>query len=352
MSHASDGGEIVSTPGGMGSAIISSAMAHSNVDDTGTGAIGSTTPTNVTATTASSSPKKRKHGLSDQEKYEKVKLVLAAISAAKTGGSFKNGSRLTMKEILASYGMSPSQLTRWQQVCVICYAPYKSHKEAFLCTNKLCAITLCKTCVGKEVVRNLVLEDVFRHVSSFQCTFCKVTGALYLRLVNAVDATRREGLRDAILVNVRKLLKENAESIVPLMSGLCSFRSKMKANYVDGAHQLFNTEEVETVSAFLKMFKRYSGPKVDSNQVKTTLKEISFSIQWLQGSFCSVLEDELEHWVQLHHQYEGWFAMMIEFGLKCHERMMGLKTLFNIESYPFWEGLQEISISEQTIIVE
>ena len=79
---------------------------------------------------------------------------------------------------------------------------------------------------------------------------------------------------------------------------------------------------------------------------------ISFSIQWLKCSFDSVLEDELYHRVQLNHQYEGWFAMMIEFGMKCHEHMMGLQTLYNIESYPFWEGLQQISISEQTINVE
>ena len=221
-----------------------------------------------------------------------------------------------------------------------------------MCTNTLCETTFCKTCVGQEVVRNLLLEDAFQHVSSFRCMACQVTGALDLRLVNDVDATRREGLRDAIQVHVQKLLKENDERLVPLMSRLCSFRSKMKANYEDGAHQLFNTEEVETVSEFLSLWGRYSGLKVDSNQVKTTLRHISFSIQWLNDSFGYVLEDESEHRVLLNHQYEGWFAMMIEFGMKCHERMVGLTTQFNIESYPFWEGLQQIAISEQTIIVE
>ena len=58
------------------------------------------------------------------------------------------------------------------------------------------------------------------------------------------------------------------------------------------------------------------------------------------------------HWVLLNHQYEGWFAMMIEFGMKCHKRMMGLETVFAIESYPFWEGLRGIAISELTIILE
>ena len=51
-------------------------------------------------------------------------------------------------------------------------------------------------------------------------------------------------------------------------------------------------------------------------------------------------------------QYEGWFAMMIEFGMKWHERMMGLETVFNIASYPFWEGLEGIAISEHTVFVE
>jgi hypothetical protein len=35
---------------------------------------------------------------------------------------------------------------------------------------------------------------------------------------------------------------------------LPSFRSKMKANYEDGPHLPFNTEEVETVTEFLSLW--------------------------------------------------------------------------------------------------
>ena len=126
----------------------------------------------------------------------------------------------------------------------------------------------------------------------------------------------------------------------------------MKANYVDGAHQLFTKEEEVTVSEFIKLWEGYSGLKVDKNEFKATQRHISFSIQWLDVSFGFVLVDEYEHWVVLNHQYEGWFAMMIEFGMKCYERMMGLETDSNIESYPFWEGLSGIAVSERTVFVE
>ena len=126
----------------------------------------------------------------------------------------------------------------------------------------------------------------------------------------------------------------------------------MKANYEDGPHQPFNTEEVETVSEFLSLWGQYSGVKIDSNQFKTTQRDIDFSIQWLRDSFEFVIEDEMKHWVLLNHQFEGWFAMMIDFALKCHERMMGLPPVVDIEQYPFSVELRTIAVSVATIFVE
>ena len=223
MSHTSDGEEILSTPGVTGSVTISSAMSHSDVDEiyesvhsprriihgkgdsnpwsnAGTGATGSTTPTNVTATASSSSQKKRKSVLTNQQKDAKIKQVSAAILENRKVGHFKDGSRSTKKEILASYDMSGSQYTRWQQNCGICCCRYASHKDAFRCTNQACKLCFCKTCMAKEVVRNLLLKEVFVHVSSVRCSYCRVAGSIDLRLVKDVDATRREGLRDAIQV--------------------------------------------------------------------------------------------------------------------------------------------------------
>ena len=194
MSHSSDGDDILSTPGGVGSAIISSAMSHSNFDDIydsppspgphisssyvgdwnpwsntgGTGATGSTTPTNVTATPSLSSRKKIKAHLTDQQKIEKVKVVLAEIAEAKREGQFKDGTRKTKSQILQAHGMDESQLTRWQQYCHICCSFFKTIKEAFSCNNTKCTMMFYKTCVRKEVVRILTLEVVFRHVSSFR----------------------------------------------------------------------------------------------------------------------------------------------------------------------------------------
>ena len=341
---------------------MSSPVSHSNVceiDDTPhsprlhiSGATVPTTPTNATATPSSSTRKKRKSRLSPQEKVEKVKVVLAAIAVAKTDGLFKDGTRKTKVQILGEHGICESQLTRWQQYCIICCTFYKRHKDSFLCTNTLCESTFCKTCLGQEVVRQLLLEDTYQHVSSFQCMTCRKIEAFDLSLANDADATRRNGLGDAIVVHVKFLLKENDELLAPLMSQLCSFRSKMKRNYEDRAHQLFNGEEEETVLEFLSLFQQYSGLKVDNNKVKKNLRQISFAIQWLYDSYGRVLEDESELRALMKHKYEGWFAMMIEFGLKCHERMVQLETHFNIKKYPFWEGLQLISIAEQTIIVE
>ena len=102
--------------GGTGSATISSAMSHSDVDEiyvsapsprriipfsvgdsnpwsnAGTGATGSTTPTNVTATASSSSQKKRKSVLTNQQKDAKIKQVSAAILENRKVGHFKDGS--------------------------------------------------------------------------------------------------------------------------------------------------------------------------------------------------------------------------------------------------------------------
>ena len=376
MSHASDGEEIVSTPGATGSATISSAMPHSDVDDiyvsvpsprrniplsvgesnpwlnAATGATGSTTPTKVIASASSSSQKKRKAVLTDQDKEAKIKQVRAALLENREAGQFKDGSRSTKVKILASFGMSASQFTRWQQTCVLCCCQYASHKDAFTCINQVCKLCFCKTCMAKEVVRQVLRKEVFVHASSIQCSFCRVEGSIDLSLNRDVDATRREGLRDGILVHVQKYLTDNAERMVPLMSGLCSFRSKMKANYEDGPHQLFNREEMETVSKFLSLWGGYSGLKVDTNPFKSTQRHIDFSLQWLKDSFRFVMADEFNHWVLLNHQYDGWFAMMIEFGMKCHERMLGLVTLIDIESYPFWEGLRCIGMSVEIIIVE
>ena len=91
---------------------------------------------------------------------------------------------------------------------------------------------------------------------------------------------------------------------------------------------------------------------IDSNQFKTTQRDIDFSIQWLRDSFEFVIEDEMKHWVLLNHQFEGWFAMMIDFALKCHERMMGLPPVVDIEQYPFSVELRTIAVSVATIFVE
>ena len=375
MSHASDGEEIVPTPGATGSATISSAMPHSDVDDiyvsvpsprlniplsvgvsnpwlnAPTGATGSTTPTKVIATASSSSKKKRKAVLTDQEKAAKVKLVRAALLANKEGGQFKDRSRVTKVQILASHGMTPSQYTRWQQTCGLCCSGYTSHKDAFTCTNPVCEATYCKTCMAKEVVRQVLRNVTFEPASSIQCSFCQLEEGIDLRLNRDVDATRRRGLRDGILLHVQKYLADNAARIVPLMSDLCTSRSKMKANYEGGPPQLFNEEEKETVSEFLSLWGEYSGLKVDTNQFKSTQRQIDFSIKWLADSYGIFMTDEFKHWELLNHQYEGWFALMIEFGLKCHERMMGLRTLIEIESYPFWHGLRCIGMSEPVEII-
>ena len=330
---------------------------HSNGEETGSpegdaSVARATAPAPVA--TKSSSRKKRRSTISPQEKVEKVTSVLAELKKAKEEGSQKGGTPKTRAEILKAHGMDASQLTRWQQVCYVCWDNFKSHKEAFSCSNIKCKKTFCKTCVGLEVVRVLSLSSVFRHTSCFKCMACQVTGAFDLKLQNDANATRKLGLCAALEVRVKVLLKEIDEIVVPLMSRLCVFRSKMKANYEeeDVVHQLFSPEEVETMKEFISLFNQYSGLKIGSNGVKSRLRRISFSIKWLTESFGIVLEEEFENWVLSKHQFEGWYAMMIEFTLKCHERMIGLEDETNIEEYPFWGGLRSIAISEISINVE
>ena len=50
--------------------------------------------------------------------------------------------------------------------------------------------------------------------------------------------------------------------------------------------------------------------------------------------------------------YEGWFGMMIDFGLKCYERMTGLETDFDFETYSFWEQLKCIAVCVGTIVID
>ena len=371
----SDGIEIVSTTGGMSSATINSALSHSDVDDiyesapfprriipssigdsnpwsnVVMGSTGSTIPTNVTTPATSSAKKKRRTKISDAQQDAKVNQVMAAIEENRKLSSKKDG-RLTRDQILASFDMSGSQLTRWQQRCVICLSLYSSQKHAFSCTTPECDKMICKSCMAYDVTRNLLLKEVYVHKSSFPCSFCRVVGSMDLTLVRPADASRREGLRDAIMVHVQEDLKVNDESIVPLMSALCIFRSKMKANYEAGPRLPFNTEEVETVLEFLSLWGKYSGLNVDSNRFKTTQRGIDFSIQWLRDSLEFVLEDEIKHWVSLNHQFEGWFATMIDFALKCHERMMGLAPAVDIKQYPFCEELLTIAVTVATIFVE
>ena len=369
MSHASDGEEIVSTPGGVGSATISSAMSHSNVDDiyeslpsprlhisssvgdsnpwsnTGTGATGSITPTNVTATPSLSTLKKRKASPTDREKLEIVRVVLLEIAEAKIHGSFKKGTRKTKTQILQAHGMTESQLTRWQQYCYICCSFFKSMKEAFSCDNKKCTMKFCKSCVGNQVVQNLTLELFFRPVSRFQCMTCRVDNALHLSLATPVDETRKNALIDSMRGQVKTSLKENNGRLALSTFDLCLFRFRLKVNYEERFLQLFTPKETRTVNDFLSLWGRFSGVKVDNNEIKCAMKEIEFSLGWIASSFGADVQEERDEMELFEEQYEGWFASMIDFGLKCHGRMKGLKSksLCDIESLPFWEGLERIS---------
>ena len=162
-------------------------------------------------------------------------------------------------------------------------------------------------------------------------------------------------MRDALTVSIQERLEENEKEIVPLMSQLCLFRSKMAANYVNYVNRpypLFTKEEEATVSEYIKLWEGYSGVKVDKNKFKTRQKLISYSIRWLDVSFGFVLANEYEQWGRLNGMYDGWFAMMIDFGMKCYERMTGLETDFDIETYSFWEQLKCIAVCVGTIVID
>ena len=164
--------------------------------------------------------KKRRTKLSEAQQDAKVKQVMAAIE--ENDKLHRNHGRLTRDQILASFDMTGSQLTRWQQRCVLCLYQYASHKYTFSCATPKCNAIICKTCMAYEVTRNLLLKEVYVHQSSFPCTFCRLVGSMDLTLIRAADASRREGLCHAISVHVQKHLKVNDESIVPTHDGVAT----------------------------------------------------------------------------------------------------------------------------------
>ena len=133
------------------------------------------------------------------------------------------------------------------------------------------------------------------------------------------------------------------------MFDLCLFRFRLKANYEEGFLKLFTPKETSTVNDFLSLWGRFSGVKVDNNPLKCAMKEIEFSLDWIASSFSADVQEERDEMEVFEEQYEGWFASMIDFSMKCHRRMKGLKSksLCDIESLPFWEGLERIFISQQ-----
>ena len=167
MSHAPDGEEIVSTPGGTGSATISSAMSHSDVDEiyesapsprriipfsvgdsdpwsnAGTGATGSTTPTNVIGTASSSSQKKRKSVLTDQQKDAKIKLVTAAFWRTEKLANLRMAGDQQRKKYLHRLVCLDPNIPDGNKIVLSVFAgtlPTRTHSRALIqCANSVSA---------------------------------------------------------------------------------------------------------------------------------------------------------------------------------------------------------------------
>ena len=220
--------------------------------------------------------------------------------------------------------------------------------------NSKCTATICSKCTAREVIRILTSSCRFEPQSSFKCPACQVVDAFVLQLGMPSDETRRMALYASLETRINHLLKEINGMLVPLMSSLCMFRAELNGNYEDdgGNPQDFSVREIEVVLDYLNLFRQYSGQLVDNNRVKVFLKEISFSIKWLLSTFGIGLHEELDKWTIANNQYDGWFAFMIEFGMKTYKRMMKLRDQTNIQDLPFWAGIYMIARAEEIVVVE
>ena len=297
-------------------------------------------------------PKKRKPNTTSDERLTKVLLIKKLVDEALEGITGKKRKTEITKVILAAHDMDYTQYTKWQQVCEICCSEHGPYNNAFACTNDKCHSHLCKNCVARDVIRILSNHSVYRHTFLFRCLSCQAPKASDLTLTKSTDEVRKEALIMAMLARIELLLKENEALLVPLMGDFCRFRFKMRKNFDFDCIKPFTEEEQNTICDFMILWKKHSGVHVDDNEFKLNQKQISMGIQWLGESYTVDVDGVLQHWTILNEKFDGWFEMMLEFGMKCHTRMMSISHRVDVDRYSFADGLRRISISVESIHIE